>query len=150
MTEEHASKEDFYLIETLLWRGDCDSAEFLHGFWLLHGHLSRLERSARFFGFPFAAADALKKLRTLSGSLMSGYGHPKKSAAKVRCILKRSGDFEIDQVQPFSEPSALITVDISKKRVDPEDIFLYHKTSKRGLFDQERRRLDSEGIFETL
>lgn len=38
----------------------------------------------------------------------------------------------------------------SNKRTDSSDIFLYHKTTRRDLYDQERQKAVAEGFFEVL
>ncbi len=132
----------FYLIETMLWHGQA-------GFPYLELHVERLERSARFFDFSFSRATVSGMLRDLSARLFARAEQAEKKF-KVRCILEPSGRFEITDVERLERLNTPVTVDVSGQRVDPGDIFLYHKTSNREFFNRERRRLEKEGLFDTL
>jgi len=127
-----AGGEDFYLFETL--RRDRD------GYLRIERHLARLDASARFFGFPFDRAAAVRLLENLeSGG---------EEALRVKLSLFPCGRFAITsgKIAPEKEP---LVIGIASVRVDPDDRLRYHKTSRREVLDAERQQRPdcSEVIF---
>jgi para-aminobenzoate synthetase/4-amino-4-deoxychorismate lyase len=115
----------FQLIETL--RFDQE------GYLLLERHLQRLEESARYFGFIFDIPNIRVRLtemgRTLSGT------------RKVRLLLDSDGSVTLETQQIEEKPSAPPgKIILSQHQVDSSDTFLYHKTTRRSLYEQERGR----------
>jgi len=115
----------FSLIETLRW--DC------HGYLLLERHLRRLAGSAAYFGFSFDPDALRERLLDLAREL-SG-------VQKVRCLLAADGGISLES-QPLeaadpAAPPALLA--ISPQRVDSSDPFLYHKSTRRNMYDEQRR-----------
>ena len=151
MKNNTAIKRDFYLIETMAWlhEASAGAAGYRSGFLFLDMHLERLKRSALFFGFNYPEKRIKKSLEGLS-SRLSRRVFEKTMKFKVRCVLHPSGLFEATNVDEIQDVPAPVGVDISSRTVDHGDIFLYHKTSRRELFDGERRRLEKAGIFETV
>ena len=94
-----------------------------------HRHLQRLATSAEHLGFRF---DLSAARRVLDARLA---GEP---AARVRLRLRRDGALAVD-VEPPPAPSAgpvLLAVD--DEPVDPQETWLYHKTSMREPYDRRR------------
>jgi para-aminobenzoate synthetase/4-amino-4-deoxychorismate lyase len=92
-------------------------------------HLQRLANSAEHLGFRFDLSTAR---RVLDGRLA---GEP---AARVRVRLRRDGTLAVD-VAPLPAPSpgpVLLAVDDDP--VDPQETWLYHKTSMREPYDRRR------------
>jgi len=141
--------KDFYLIETILWRHGTNARGQPLGFKLLDLHLERLRKSASYFGFPYREREIIQTLHELSRALKKG---PEKVAQdqKVRCTLDSCGDFAITHVEAIPKIETPVKIDISKVTVNPKDPFLYHKTSRRELFDKERMRLVEQGLFDTI
>jgi para-aminobenzoate synthetase/4-amino-4-deoxychorismate lyase len=119
---------EFDLIETL--RFDRDG-----GYVLLDHHLARLAASARRLGFAFERAAVAAALDHHAASLTSPH-------TRVRLTLSRSGCTHITG-QPIDLPrkGATIRVALAQTRLDPANLFLYHKTTYRGFYDDERVRL---------
>jgi len=112
----------FQLIESL--RFDQE------GYLLLDQHLLRLAGSAEYFGFSLDL-DVLRKQLGQLGQSLSG-------SHKVRILLSMDGSFTLG-AQPLSEPDAasFAKIALSQHRVTTSDPFLYHKTSRRALYDRE-------------
>ena len=149
MTETQDLQRDFYLIETMLWQRDRGMGTGFEGFPLLERHIARLGNSACFFGFPFSGQSIAEILHTFSARLAAkAMGNEERY--KVRCVLDVSGRFEITSVDKLQDIKTPVMLDISHRTVDHRDIYLYHKTSLRELFDRERKRLQPEGLFDTI
>lgn len=114
----------FELIETLLWEPG-------RGYWLLDRHVERLETSAKFFGFPF---DAAKMRDTLDTQVAAA----PESRLRVRLLLAEDGRMTVTSTPlgPY-DPDAVMRYVISPTRLDSADPFLFHKTTRRELYDQE-------------
>ncbi len=121
------SVEPFELIETLRWT----PAE---GFWLEDAHLERLERSARRFGFPVDRAACRDSLY----AAIEGGSEPR----RVRLTLNGAG---LPRVTTAAAPAAAwhaadparapLSLRLAQKPIDRQDIWLYHKTTRRAVYD---------------
>jgi para-aminobenzoate synthetase/4-amino-4-deoxychorismate lyase len=126
----------FELIETMLWSADAG------GIALLDLHMQRLGESARCFGFRF---DELA-IRAAVAARTAGLPQP---PHRVRLLLAQDGGLRID-AEPLP-PVGPLRVCLSPHRVDSADLFLYHKTTHRALYDAElRRAVAQEGCFDAL
>ncbi len=139
------SQPDFQLIETLLWRPGS-------GYWLLDEHIERLADSAAYFLFIFEKEKVVARLDQ-EALLFSG-------STRVRLLLHRDGRIhlattELDSdVQVLAEPSPASgpfpKVIFSSILTDPDNLYLYHKTTQRELYDDERKRAIDKGYHEVL
>ena len=114
----------FELIETLLYEGE-------KGFWLLDHHMTRLASSAEYFGFTFDEAQVRAALHTVVSS-------DAKSRLRVRLLLDEDGKKTVTST-PIPEPPAnhVMRYVLSDTRLNSADLFLYHKTTRRELYDRE-------------
>ncbi|MGD0075028.1 MAG: aminotransferase class IV [Candidatus Binataceae bacterium] len=133
-------RDSFELIETMRWRVD-------DGLWLLDYHLERLGSSARYFGF---ACDIDQVRAVLNGAI-----EPLDPARRwrVRLTLARGGTVAVttSQLEDASPALGIPMVVISDHRTDSADVFLYHKTTNRRLYDSEFIRMrDNHGCAEVL
>ncbi|MBT0893793.1 aminodeoxychorismate synthase component I [Geobacter hydrogenophilus] len=117
---------DFHLVETMLYEED-------KGCFLLDRHLARLFRSAAYFGFTVRLGTITTVLAHRTGSLEGKH--------KVRLLLNRRGAFTIE-TEPLPPPDGVETMItcFASEAVDSADPFLYHKTTHRPLYMQERER----------
>jgi len=132
------SRPDFQLIETLCWQPD-------NGYWLLQEHLERLRASAEYFFFQADIEDIRNRLAA-EAELFTD------NAMRVRVLLFKDGRLEVNSVLLPSVASReeLPKVSFSASRVEEEDVFLYHKTTFRGLYNQEREKAICRGLYEIL
>ena len=130
----------FELIETLLWERD-------KGFWLIERHFERLAASARYFSFKFDEAAARTALEREAAS--AGREQPR---LRVRLLLAEDGRVTVTSAaMPASGPDAVMRYVVSPTRLDSSDAFLFHKTTRRELYDQEWKHYsDTVGADEVV
>ena len=148
----------FRLLETMLWLPG-------EGFWLLDRHLERLAQSARYFLYPLDREAIVTRLQDAAVGFVSS-GLPR----RVRLTLARDGAIDIiDTEMPQTAmpviglPQAdrrsnaaggpdrsLPEVVFSNKRTDSRNPYLFHKTTLRNLYDDERRHAVAGGFYEVL
>lgn len=139
---------EFQLIETILWQPG-------QGFLLLDLHLERLRNSAAYWGFPFRAEQLRRQLEAaLAGA------RDDKDCRRVRLLLHKDGRITVGS-QVCARPQPLLAaletgeadlplVALAAMVTDPDDPFLYHKTTRRLAYDRERKRVEASGCFEVL
>lgn len=126
----HAAPDGLLLIETFARR----EGRFVR----LAGHLARLERTARAFGFRFDAAAIDRALDAVPGA----------DPLRVRLTLDRHGTPAVAAV-PLAAGPAPWRLAVHDERLDPDDPWLRVKTSARLRYDRARAALPA-GIDEWL
>jgi para-aminobenzoate synthetase/4-amino-4-deoxychorismate lyase len=112
----------FELIETLLYQPG--------GYWLLERHLERLAASAKHFSFAFDQVTVRRALeREVEG---------RQERLRVRLLLAEDGKTTVASTPlgPQQE-NAVMRFVVSETRLDSGDPFLFHKTTRRELYDRE-------------
>jgi len=119
----------FELIETLRW----NSAD---GFYLRELHLARLAASAAHFAFDYDPEGAHRTLTTCVEEL-EGDG-----PFRIRLVLDAGGRMRATAT-PLAPPStkAVYYFALSELRIDSSDDFLYHKSTRREVYEVELARL---------
>ncbi len=112
---------DFSLIETMRVQDKRIA--------LLDLHLKRLSNSARFFGFLFNENDVLEKIRMALNEL------PDKGLFKLRLALNFWGDIDINSSVLNDSPNQFL-ITIYPKPLQSKDLLLYHKTTRRKVFEE--------------
>lgn len=117
------------LLESLLWDGE---------YFLLERHLERLAESAAYFGFDY---DAARVRETLDDAARAFGG----VALKVRVLYSRDGEVNCDwapvgEVRPWR-------VGIAERPVDLRDVYLYHKTTNRDMYDAALRGQELDDVI---
>ncbi len=111
----------FSLLETMLWT----PAE---GIRLLELHLARLRDSANYFDYPGDEAGLREQLAERLRSLPP-------QPHRLRFLLAADGRGEI-QSAPFAPATApFFRVALARRPVDRADVFLYHKTTNRRVYE---------------
>ncbi|MGH6940541.1 aminodeoxychorismate synthase component I [Hypericibacter sp.] len=130
--------EPFELIETMLWQREA-------GWSLMERHLERLHRSAAYFGFPCDPETVRAQLEAASLGFAG-------ACCRVRLLLDREGAIKIAATAiPVPSAAGLMRYVISDRTTDSRDPFLFHKTTRRALYDGEHERLSRErGCDEVL
>jgi len=114
----------FELIETMLF----DPAA--GGFVLLDRHIERLATSARYFAYVY---DELVVRRALDDAVVGKSGR-----LRVRLLLAEGGDVTVTTTPlPPADANAIMRFAVSASRIDSSDLFLFHKTTRRELYDRE-------------
>ena len=119
-------RPDFSLLETLLWSRDS-------GYFLLDFHLKRLADSATYFDYPVIIKDIESSLHSKASGFSEAY-------QKVRLLINRNGVTEIQSsaLKP-EESSEKLQVKLAVDPVYSKDIFLYHKTTYRSVYEAAQR-----------
>jgi para-aminobenzoate synthetase/4-amino-4-deoxychorismate lyase len=112
----------FDLLETLRWTPG-------EGWYLLDRHLDRLERSARHFGFACSRAEILHAINQAVREAGA--------ACRVRLLVDRVGQVRVE-LTPLVLARGALRVRLAAQPIDPTDIFLYHKTTNRSVYDRAR------------
>lgn len=143
----------FELFETILWLRDT-------GYWLLDLHLERLADSAEYFLFPFSKYEA----EQLLGDTQNKLAAQEKTAQRIRLTLSKEGELQAE-VFPLPETAANPSITVNSEPVSTKDLptavwsekttesaspFLYHKTTLRSLYNEERKRIAGNGHLEVL
>jgi para-aminobenzoate synthetase/4-amino-4-deoxychorismate lyase len=124
---------DFRLLETLRWTPES-------GLVLLERHLARIHASADCFGF----AHDVSELRVLLDEAVSELSRP----AKVRLLLGHDGSVVCEAADLDMLPERPVRVAIAAEPVDPHDVFLFHKTTRRLIYERARAsRPDAEAVI---
>ncbi len=111
----------FALLETLAFLPG-------EGFRRLEAHLARVAGSARHFAFHFDGRRVQQVLRE-TASAASG-------ATRVRLLVHADGRVEVETQPLPPPPSHRPRVGLAARAVDPESIWLYHKTTRRDVYDE--------------
>ncbi len=116
------SRPAFQLLETMLWEPGP-------GIFLLNEHLQRLGKSAAYFDVPL---DIHAVSQALEEAVQKFEPHPQ----RMRLLVSRDGNSEIQtfalEQDAGCEP---VTVMLAREPVDSQDIFLFHKTTHRTVYD---------------
>jgi len=119
-----APYEDFGLLETM---AHVAGAGVRH----LDRHLDRLASSAGYFGFPFDPERARTEITAALGQA---------GAARVRLLLDRSGAVSIELAPAPVRSARPVTLAVDLQPVDPNQRWLYHKTTRRQTYTARARR----------
>ncbi|MGL4397214.1 MAG: chorismate-binding protein, partial [Hyphomicrobium sp.] len=128
----------FQLIETMLYEPG-------KGIWLSDRHRKRLQASASYFGFVFD--DAAWHAR-----IGDAVREKSDTRLRVRSVLDEDGSVTVTVTPlPDVDPKAVMRYVLSDARVSSHDLWLYHKTTRRDLYDREWQHFaDTLGADEVI
>ena len=116
---------DFSLLESLLWTPE-------EGYFLLSGHMTRLQQSAEYFSFSIYPQAVHDEIFSLSSRL-------EKIPHKVRVMVNRSGTVTCQgEPLPPGADAPMPRVCLAPVPVNSSDPFLYHKTTNRSVYNNAR------------
>jgi para-aminobenzoate synthetase/4-amino-4-deoxychorismate lyase len=124
----------FELTESILW--DC-------GYVLLELHLQRLGASCEYFEFPFNREAVLESLGKNEFRLRPGTRY------KVRLRLKAAGQVDLENFAIADEPPHT-TIMLAPERTHSNDVFLYHKTTRRELYNRWYAEARQQGYADVI
>ena len=122
-----AQAAPFALLETLKWtRQD--------GFTLLDRHLERLNKSAAYFCWPFERDTAMNALNR-------AVEEQGENALRLRLLWHADGAASVETT-PLDETAQAQgwRYGFAEPRIDRDSVFVYHKTTSRAFYDDERTR----------
>ncbi len=112
------------LIETLLWTDD--------EYFLLDYHFRRVKASAGFFDYPIDLDVVREQLAALSETFVEG-------EFKVRLLINRDGGVTLTSEKIESQQTERdCRVALANRPTNVDNPFIYHKTTRRRVFDQAR------------
>jgi len=111
----------FALLESMRYEGTV---------FLMEEHLRRMSCSAEYFGYPFDASAARQKIELCAAGLPSG-------AHKIRVLLDAAGGITVESA-PLP-PTKTFRIALAAAPIDPADVFLYHKTTHRAVYENALR-----------
>ena len=129
--------DPFSLIETMLWDGT---------FPLLELHLDRLADSAAYFDFS-CDRDAIK-----AALLAESSRFPDRRPRKVRLVLDSDGiiQIECETLPEVDCNSVLPRACLAARRIDPGDRFVFHKTTRRALYNATYAAAGNAGFADAI
>jgi para-aminobenzoate synthetase/4-amino-4-deoxychorismate lyase len=117
------SLPSFDLLETLLWTPE-------QGYFLLDLHLQRLYQSALYFAFKLDLDRVRERLTAIATQFNA-------NSYRVRLCVSQPGDIHMDanpiDLKMVSQP---VNVGIAQSPIHSSNIFLYHKTTYRTIYEQ--------------
>ena len=114
-------RPDFQLLETMLWEPES-------GIFLLDEHLQRLGKSAAYFDIPLDMHAVLQGLEDACETLSP-------TPHRIRLMVSRDGNSEIQTCQQERNGGVVPTIVLAKEPIDSTDIFLFHKTTHRAVYE---------------
>lgn len=126
---------EFSLIESVLWHD---------GFQRLPLHLKRLRDSAAYFDFAYVEDEILKRLRDAEKHFYIS------SRYKIRLLLNKEGVAEISHEPLTYQNLQFGRVTISSVRTSSKDVFLFHKTTRRDLYQSEYEKYSAQGFSDVI
>ncbi len=112
----------FDLLETLRWSPS-------DGFFLLEAHLERLGEAAEYFSVPVQMGE----VRAALALAVAGAAGP----LRLRLLVSRDARVRIEQ-RPFVAATGVVRVAIAAAPIDTSNVFLFHKTTNRRVYDEAR------------
>jgi len=128
-------RTSFDLLETLLWNKN-------EGFFLLDYHLKRMQESAEYFSYLFNEKRLIEKLDQLTFGDKKNY--------KIRLLLSKNGELEIEILPVQLNDQQKLKVGLAKDPLKREDLFLYHKTTNRAVYQNAVNQLQKENLDDVL
>ncbi len=122
---------EFSLFETLLWTPD-------KGFFLLEKHIARMDDSANYFDFPFSKGTLEDALKRLADEFTS--------PQRVKISLNRFGEF-LEEAKSFIAEKKSFNVHLAEQPVDSNNVFLFHKTTRRDMYPTPKNSFDDILLF---
>jgi para-aminobenzoate synthetase/4-amino-4-deoxychorismate lyase len=117
-------RSDFELIETMRWVPG-------KGWYWLDLHLDRLESTADYFGVPVSRLAIVAEL----DAAVEGCGE-----SRVRLAVDRLGRFSVSVCRFVEDDRQPVAVAIDREPVDTSSPFLYHKTTRREVYEDRLAR----------
>ncbi|HUU49505.1 MAG TPA: aminodeoxychorismate synthase component I [Nitrospinota bacterium] len=128
--------QEFKLLETILY--------YKGKYWLLKPHIQRLKQSAEYFGFSFDSEEFFVSLKQNAEQLDN------EERYKVRVLVDKSGKFSIENVKLGISKKDDGFIALSNKKMDSKNIFLFHKTTNRDIYDKLYLKAQRMGLTDLI
>ena len=127
------SVQEFELLETMR----LEDGSFV----LLDRHLERMQSSASYFGFNLSPERVRQELASYAARFAD-------ETRSVRLLVSREGEIRIEGRPLETLPRGALAVTIAARSVSRNDLFLYHKTSVRRVFNE--LKSDFPDVYDVL
>ncbi len=127
--------KEFHLLETMLFRSD---EVIVH----LEKHLERISQSATYFGRPFSKKNMREALAATTQAITG--------IAKIRLLVSKTGVINIEWDKIDEQPNHPVKLLVASRQTNPDDIFLYHKTTHRQAYDEDLKVARKDGYYDLL
>lgn len=125
LLEEH---RPFFLLETMLWTAD-------EGFFLREKHIARMRDSAGYFAIPLTKEHLEEYLDQIS----TGFRTPQ----RIRVLLDQYGNLNCESSSFHRvKNNQPLKFRLAREPIDSSNIFLFHKTTQRDVYETARRGFD--------
>lgn len=151
---EWLSKKDFLESDNYKHLELIETMRFQENIWYIDDHLNRLEQSADYFQIKLNIERVKNQLQRATVEL-----NPKK-VYRLRLSYSARGECRVtsdempadDYTLDFKTADALpaLKVKLASKRLNQENIFLFHKTNFRETYDQQRQATLQQGFEDIL
>ncbi len=119
-------RPEFSLLETILWTPE-------ESYFLLDYHLKRLKDSATYFDFTVDIDGIRLQLQRRVDEFA---GFPQ----RIRLLVSNAGKAQIESiVMAIEKPDRLLRIQLAREPVDSAEIFLYHKTTCRKIYESAQK-----------
>ena len=146
------SPPQFSLLETVLWTPE-------EGFFLRDKHITRLLDSAEYFDFPISnisrwsssreaayrdhiSASKYTEAKAIVENYLNQLASTFTSPQRIRLLLDKHGNITSEHA-PFQPTDNPFRVRLADKPINSNDVFLFHKTTHRKMFDDARENFPS-------
>jgi para-aminobenzoate synthetase/4-amino-4-deoxychorismate lyase len=111
-------RPSFSLLETMRYEPG-------QGVCLAHRHRQRMQSSAAYFGIHFSEEAWQACVESVTGN----------ETLRLRLLLSPDGDMQLEQFS-FADDESEVILGIAREPVSSEDIFLFHKTTHRDVYER--------------
>lgn len=125
----------FSLIESILW-----DEEFRR----LPLHMKRLHDSAQYFDFHYDEKQIRSVLENMARNFQTGAKY------KARLLLHKDRACEMSFTEITQKAKDTTRVVVSDVHTSPQDIFLFHKTTLREVYEHEHQKYSVAGFFDVI
>lgn len=119
----HTQQPDYQLLESLL----LDDGQYF----LFENHMKRLMESANYFNIDLNINEIKQALHSYADKLTRGI-------YKIRLLVNRNGSYTMEESR-IAKIKDTQSISIAKTPIDKEDIFHYHKTTYRKIYDKHKQ-----------
>ncbi len=127
-----ARRPIFRLLETLLWEEGA--------YFLLQRHLQRLADSADYWDFSCDLSAVEQHLNEAAKAFGS-------NVMLVRLLVDISGQIEVQASPLTAAAPTLLPFRLAHEPVDSRDVFLYHKTTRRAVYEESAATAGGEALL---
>ncbi|MHB0998456.1 MAG: aminodeoxychorismate synthase component I [Armatimonadota bacterium] len=133
----------FKLLETLLYRVEI-------GYVFLDEHLRRMEKSSLYFGWRFPEQYLRNALLVTAADIEASRNSLSEGNVRVRLLLSQNGECYSEWSDTGTAQTGLVNLLLAETQTDPADVFLYHKTTQRDVYDKDIHEARKNGYFDLI